>query len=153
MHLMYEVRFRELQAERDKYFVRVIEDKTTGKLVASATLVIEKKFVHGNGLVCIKHLTCAWLRRLGILRMSLLIAHTAALILVWSAFRHSWHPDLNVHRIIEDLRRIGEAAGCYKVILDCSEKNVGFYERCGFKRKEVCMAWYVPPASQPAAKL
>lgn len=30
------------------------------------------------------------------------------------------------------------------VILDCSEKNVPFYEKCGFKQKEVEMAWYVP---------
>ena len=25
--------------------------------------------------------------------------------------------------------------GCYKVILDCSESNVGFYEKCGFDNK------------------
>lgn len=24
--------------------------------------------------------------------------------------------------------------GCYKVILDCDEKNIGFYEKCGMKR-------------------
>jgi len=40
--------------------------------------------------------------------------------------------------------KIGKAAGCYKVILDCAEKNIGFYEKCGFKRKEVTMAWYIP---------
>lgn len=32
--------------------------------------------------------------------------------------------------------------GCYKVILDCSEGNVGFYERCGLVRKEVQMVKY-----------
>ena len=32
-------------------------------------------------------------------------------------------------------------AGCYKVILDCSEDNVDFYARSGFKRKEVHMVW------------
>ena len=30
-------------------------------------------------------------------------------------------------------------ANAYKVILDCEEKNVGFYERVGMKRYEVCM--------------
>lgn len=29
--------------------------------------------------------------------------------------------------------------GCYKAILDCSNKNVGFYERCGFRVAENCM--------------
>ena len=30
-------------------------------------------------------------------------------------------------------------AGCYKVILDCSDSNVKFYEKCGFQKKEVQM--------------
>lgn len=31
---------------------------------------------------------------------------------------------------------------CYKVLLDCDEKNVGFYEKCDFKPKSVSMAKY-----------
>lgn len=30
-------------------------------------------------------------------------------------------------------------AGAYKVILDCSEENVAFYEKCGLRRHEVSM--------------
>jgi len=30
------------------------------------------------------------------------------------------------------------------VILACSEDNVPFYERCGFEKKEIEMAWYLP---------
>jgi hypothetical protein len=33
--------------------------------------------------------------------------------------------------------------GCYKVILDCSEANAAFYERCGFSRKELQLALYL----------
>ena len=35
-------------------------------------------------------------------------------------------------------------AGCYKAILDCAERNMGFYEKCGFKigHSPVCMAHY-----------
>ena len=33
--------------------------------------------------------------------------------------------------IIEQLKHIGRETGCYKVILDCSEKNVPFYQKCG----------------------
>lgn len=39
--------------------------------------------------------------------------------------------------------------GCYKVILDCSEDNVRFYERCGFVRKEVQMAAYIAGNKAP----
>lgn len=38
-------------------------------------------------------------------------------------------------RLIEHLKTIGVKMGCYKVLLDCSEKNVPFYERTGFKKK------------------
>lgn len=34
---------------------------------------------------------------------------------------------------------LAQELGCYKVILDCSEDNVPFYEKCGLTRKEVQM--------------
>ena len=37
---------------------------------------------------------------------------------------------------------LAHKCGCYKVILDCEESNVGFYEKCGFSRKGVEMAHY-----------
>lgn len=38
--------------------------------------------------------------------------------------------------------------GCYKVILDCDEKNTAFYEGLGYKRKATHMALYhAPPSS------
>ena len=40
------------------------------------------------------------------------------------------------------LTKAAEVCGCYKVILDCSEENAGFYERCGYSRKEIQMAKY-----------
>ncbi len=39
---------------------------------------------------------------------------------------------------------ICKGQGCYKVILDCSEKNEGFYAKLGFQRKELQMALYFP---------
>lgn len=44
--------------------------------------------------------------------------------------------------LVKKLVDISRTEGCYKVILDCAEKNVGFYEKCGFTRKEVMMALY-----------
>ena len=36
-----------------------------------------------------------------------------------------------------------QEAGCYKVILDCSEENVPFYEKCGLIKKEVQCVRYL----------
>lgn len=36
-------------------------------------------------------------------------------------------------RVIQALDWIAEKIGCYKAILDCAEKNQGFYEKCGYK--------------------
>jgi len=44
--------------------------------------------------------------------------------------------------VIDQLKAIGFAQGCYKIILDTSEKNVGFYQKSGFVTKEVQMALY-----------
>ena len=41
-----------------------------------------------------------------------------------------------------------EEAGCYKVILDCSEDNVAFYTKCGLTRKEVQMVRWVGRAGR-----
>lgn len=41
--------------------------------------------------------------------------------------------------LIQHLSELAQAAGCYKVILDCSPENVGFYEKCGYKNAGVEM--------------
>lgn len=41
--------------------------------------------------------------------------------------------------LIAELCRVAARSGCYKTILDCDDKNAGFYEKCGFKRKGVEM--------------
>eukprot|EP00760_Papus_ankaliazontas_P023160 PhM_4_TR1960/c1_g1_i1/m.96284/K00621/GNPNAT1, GNA1; glucosamine-phosphate N-acetyltransferase len=37
---------------------------------------------------------------------------------------------------------------CYKIILDCAESNQGFYEKCGFQRKEIQMRRDATPAAR-----
>jgi hypothetical protein len=34
---------------------------------------------------------------------------------------------------------VARGKGCYKVILDCADHNVAFYEKCGLTRKEIQM--------------
>lgn len=41
--------------------------------------------------------------------------------------------------LIDHCVEIAKREGCYKVILDCDEDNVRFYEKCGFKPHGVCM--------------
>ena len=40
-------------------------------------------------------------------------------------------------RLIKCLMEVAWASGCYKIILDCQESKVGFYETCGFERRGV----------------
>ena len=42
--------------------------------------------------------------------------------------------------VLQRLLELAQGAGCYKCILDTKEKNVGFYEKHGFKLKDVMMA-------------
>ena len=44
--------------------------------------------------------------------------------------------------IVKHLVDISESLNCYKCILDCSEENIKFYEKCGFLRKGVQMGIY-----------
>ncbi len=43
--------------------------------------------------------------------------------------------------IIDYLTKYGKNKKCYKVILNCSQKNIGFYEKCGYKQKEIEMVY------------
>lgn len=43
--------------------------------------------------------------------------------------------------LIEDLLDYGTERGCYKVVLNCSDDNVGFYEKCGMYKAEHQMRW------------
>ena len=58
-----------------------------------------------------------------------------------------------VRRVVESLVEAAKAQGCYKVILDCAEANVPFYEKCGLVRKEVQMVRRAPDVVAPAPLL
>merc|ERR1712000_16137 len=96
-------------------FVFVIHDKTNDVIVGSATLLLEQKFTHTCGKV----------------------GHIEDVVTDKSCRGKGFGKML-----IDYLSKLGEEKGCYKVILDAAEKNVGFYEKCGYKRKEICMAKY-----------
>lgn len=46
------------------------------------------------------------------------------------------------YKIVQHLINMAFEQGCYKVILNCDEKLIGFYNKLGFKKKSSGMALY-----------
>lgn len=89
-------------------FVALKEDH----IVGTATLLIERKFIHDGGLV----------------------GHIEDVAVHKNAQRTGIGS-----KLVEHLSKVAKNAGCYKVILDCEADLVGFYERLGFSRHSVSM--------------
>ena len=83
----------------------VIADANS-KIIGAATLLIEKKLLHGGSAV----------------------GHIEDVV-VDNAVRGSGLGKM----LITSLVQTSYEAGCYKVILDCSDDNVPFYTACGLK--------------------
>mmetsp|Transcript_987 Transcript_987/g.3079 ORF Transcript_987/g.3079 Transcript_987/m.3079 type:complete len:145 (-) Transcript_987:1206-1640(-) len=108
----FERQFQEQTSSGD-YFVVVAEHK--GKIVATATLLVERKFLRNCGKV----------------------GHIEDVV-VDRAMRGKGVGA----KLIKTLLIEAEERGCYKAILNCSEDNVAFYEKCGFEKKQLQMAKY-----------
>lgn len=95
--------------------IYVIRNISTNKIVASGSILVEPKFIHG--LSYVGHIEDVVVdqeyRKLGLGKA-----------------------------IINHLVSVAKDRGCYKVILNCSEKNRPFYENCGFIKKEHEMTLY-----------
>lgn len=42
-------------------------------------------------------------------------------------------------QLMDEAVKLAKTFDCYKIILDCSEDNVPFYEKCGFHKHEISM--------------
>jgi glucosamine-phosphate N-acetyltransferase len=83
-----------------------------GNLIGSITLLIEQKFIRQGGLV----------------------GHIEDVV------TRKGHEGKGVGKaLITTAVAKAKRCGCYKVILDCTEENVSFYEKLGFKRHEIEM--------------
>ncbi|KXZ44003.1 hypothetical protein GPECTOR_75g727 [Gonium pectorale] len=100
--------------EAGSYRTVVIEDG--GRIIATAAMVIELKFIRGCGKV----------------------GHIEDVV-VDPEYRGKRLGAMLIDALVDAARE----AGCYKVILDCAEANVGFYTKCGLTRKEVQMVRYL----------
>jgi len=91
-----------------RHIVLVIEDVNRCKIIASGTLFIERKLIHGGSFV----------------------GHIEDIVTDYNA-RGQGLGKIVVLRLAE----YAQGSGCYKVILDCAKSNIPFYEKCGFMHK------------------
>jgi len=98
------------QITQQNITIYVIEDNNS--ILGISSILIEQKFIHNGGRV--GHIEDVVVdkksRGLGVGKM-----------------------------LIEKCVEKAKQEGCYKVILDCDRKNVGFYTKCGFHEKGICM--------------
>lgn len=92
-----------------KIFVAVKDDD---EVVGATTLLIEQKFIHNGG-------------RSGHIED----------VVTRKGFQGMGIGSSVVKKALEAAKE----AGCYKIVLDCSEENVPFYEKLGFKKHGVEM--------------
>lgn len=83
-----------------------------GVVVGTASLFVERKFIHGGGKV----------------------AHVEDVV-VDEAWRNKGVGSDLVGRLVEEARK----AGAYKLVLGCLNEAAGFYERCGLRAAAVQM--------------
>ena len=104
-----------LKIIRSNPFHKIIIAKYKGNIIGSITLLIEPKFIHDLSYV----------------------AHIEDVVV------HSECRGVGIgkHMIMKAVE-VSKEYGCYKVILDCSDECVDFYNKCGFKVKEHHMALY-----------
>ncbi|KAI8929975.1 putative glucosamine 6-phosphate acetyltransferase [Entophlyctis helioformis] len=108
--------FEWLRSRNNEYCCLVVCEVATGNIVGAGNILIERKFIHECGKV----------------------GHIEDIVVSSSMRGKSlgkW--------IIRQLVHVGKQLGAYKVLLACLDKNVGFYEKCGLKPKEVSMAIYL----------
>ncbi|XP_023222323.1 probable glucosamine 6-phosphate N-acetyltransferase isoform X2 [Centruroides sculpturatus] len=98
-------RFYSMKGCPDSYYVTVIEDIKKNRIVGSATLFIEKKFIRQTGL-----------------------RGRLEDVVVSNEYRGKQLGKL----LVESMRQLAEHLGCYKVTLDCRDQMVKFYSELGF---------------------
>lgn len=99
----------------NKEFIKIFVIEYDNTIIATGTLIIEKKFI--RGFKSVGHIED---------------------IVVGGEFRGKGIGKIMINHLIS----YGKANDCYKIILDCDEENIPFYKKCGFYPKATCMALY-----------
>jgi glucosamine-phosphate N-acetyltransferase len=105
---MFDERF-DWMTESGCYYVIMVVEKSTGKAIATGTLIVEKKFIHE---CCIRG------------RVEDVVVHDSQ--------RKRGLGKL----IVASLTELSKNVGCYKTTLECSSDNRPFYEKMGYEAME-----------------
>ena len=92
--------------ENENHIIHVAE--LNGKIVGSATLLIEQKFIHNGGLV----------------------GHIEDVVV-----KKGFEGQGIGMKLVLSLLDIAKERVCYKTILNCEDELIPFYEKIGFKQK------------------
>ncbi|KIY72259.1 acyl-CoA N-acyltransferase [Cylindrobasidium torrendii FP15055 ss-10] len=122
----WKTQFFAMRSAHQTYYPIVIVDKASDRIVGVGCVFIERKFLRGLGSV----------------------GHIEDI-----AVDKSQQGKKLGLRIIQALTGLSEGCGCYKTILNCSDANIPFYQKCGFERKENEMAKYAPVAESSTPRL
>lgn len=100
--------------QNPNHLIYVIEHNQ--RIIATGTLLIEPKFIHQLGRV----------------------GHIEDIVI------DHYHRNQGLgQKLIQHLINIGQKLDCYKIILDCQDKLVPFYQSCGFNQKQLQMSVYI----------
>ena len=99
-----------LEIENQNSYIYIA--KRNKEIIGTATLLIEKKFIHGGGKV----------------------GHIEDV-----SVRKEYEGNGVASKIINSLIEIARENGCYKIILDCKDKLLPFYGKFGFVHSDNCM--------------
>lgn len=97
--------FLEEYLKNDNHVFVIVEGE---EIVGSATLHLQKKLI-GNGS----------------------IAGFIEEVVVKEKYRNKKYGELLINHLLSEAKNFG----CYKVVLNCFDERVAFYERCGFFRE------------------
>ncbi len=98
--------------ENQNHIIIVAEELESRKIIGTATLLVEQKFIHNGGKV----------------------GHIEDV-----ATRKGFEGRGIGREMIHKLTEISNEYGCYKIILDCDANVVKFYEKLGFVKKAITM--------------
>ncbi|EIW67032.1 hypothetical protein TREMEDRAFT_34219 [Tremella mesenterica DSM 1558] len=110
---VYAALFNHMKSCPSTYYIVVFIERSTDQLVASGTLLTERKHVRGGGVA----------------------GHIEDIVVSPSTQGQG----LGI-KMVNGLKDLAAGLGCYKVVLDCVEAKTPFYEKCGFFRKGIQMA-------------
>jgi glucosamine-phosphate N-acetyltransferase len=106
---MFRERLEKMNSLAPTYNIMVVYDPANDRIAATAGVLVELKFVHSCGKV----------------------GHIEDVVV-----DETYRGQKLGARVVQACVEIAKQEGCYKVLLDCADHNIPFYEKMGFKKNE-----------------